>query len=425
MSKSFNVIARLAVRNLLRHARRSVLTSLAMIIGGTLLMMSLPLGDGTHETWIESAVRMGGGHLRIQNPEFHTSRKLEDRLPADIRADAERALEQPGIVERVVVATPQLTLDALASSPAGARPTQIVGVVPELEAEFTILDDKVVDGRYLTGDDRLAAYVGAGLVESLELRIDSRLVVTAQDAEGEIAGQLLRVVGVFRTGVPEIDQALIHIPLSTAGEWLGSGDDVTNIAVLVAESGEVPALGRALGRELAGPIETGELTVLGWREAMPELDAAVRIDDFGNYLFQAILFTIIALGIVNTVLMSVLHRYREFGVLQALGLTPRQTGTLVMIEGLILTALSGIIGIALGLFITFYFWGDGLDITGMWDEDWTFSGVVMEPVIVPYFRWARVIQATVFISLIGVLASLYPAYRATRIDVTEAMKFER
>ena len=425
MSKRFQVVSRLAVRNLRRHVRRSVLTSLAMVVGGALLMISLPLGDGTHEAWIESAVRMGGGHITIQNPDFRTSRKIDDRLSGDARAAAEEALSQAEIAERVLIATPQLTLGGLASSAAGARPAQIIGVSPESEAEFTVLDDKVTQGRYLEPDDRLAAYVGAGLVESLELRLGSRFVVTAQDADGEIAGQLLRVVGIFRSGVPEIDQALIHIPLETAGEWLHSGDDITNIAVLVDLSGNVDGLRRDLSRELAGAIEGGALTVMGWREAMPTLDAAVRIDDFGNYLFQVILFTIIALGIVNTVSMSVLHRYREFGVLQALGLTPRQTGSLVLIEGLILTALSGVIGIALGLFITFYFWGDGLDISGMWDEEWSFSGVVMEPVIVPYFRVARVIQAFVFIVVIGALASLYPAYRAMRIDVAEAMKFER
>lgn len=425
MNRRFRVVSKLAVRNLRRNVRRSVLTSLAMIVGGALLMMSFPLGDGTHEAWIESAVRMGGGHITIQNPDFRTSRKIEDRLPADVRAMAEKALTRPGIAERVLIATSQLTLDGLASSSGGARPAQIIGVDPVAESEFTILDEKVIEGRYLQPDDRLAAYVGAGLVESLELKVGSRFVVTTQDAEGEIAGQLLRVVGIFRSGVPEIDDSLIHIPLATAGEWLHSGNDITNIAILVKHSGEVEGLRRDLGRELAGPIEMGAVTVMGWREAMPALDAAVHIDDFGNYLFQVILFTIIALGIVNTVLMSVLHRYREFGVLQALGLTPGQTGTLVLIEGLILTALSGAIGIALGLFITFYFWGDGLDISGMWNEEWTFSGVVMEPVIIPYFRLARVIQALLFILFIGAIASLYPAYRATRVDVTEAMKFER
>ena len=425
MSKHFFVISKLAVRNLRRQVRRTVLTSLAMIVGGTLLMISLPLGDGTHEAWIESAVRMGGGHITIQKPGFRTSRKIEDRLTAEARAAAEQALTRVGANEGTVSATPQLTIYGLASSPAGARPAQIVGVNPSSEVEFTILDEKVVEGRYLEPDDRLAAYVGAGLVESLKLKLGSRFVVTTQDAEGEIAGQLLRVVGIFRSGVPEIDQALIHIPLRTAGEWLHSGDDVTNIAVLLESSGQVENLLGELRRDLTEPIETGSLTVMGWREAMPELDAAVKIDDFGNYLFQGILFTIIALGIVNTVLMSVLHRYREFGVLQALGLTPRQTGSLVLIEGLILTASSGIVGIALGLFVTWYFWSEGLDISGMMNEEWSFSGVVMDPVIVPIFHMARVIQALVFILAIGALASLYPAYRAARIDVTEAMKFER
>lgn len=137
------------------------------------------------------------------------------------------------------------------------------------------------------------------------------------------------------------------------------------------------------------------------------------------------MFSIIGLGIVNTVLMSVLHRYREFGVLQALGLTPKQTGGLVLIEGLVLTAVSGFLGIVLGLLVTWALWRDGLDISGMFNEDWSFSGVVMEPVIVPVFRLARIVQGLVFILFIGALASLYPAYRATRIDVSEAMKFER
>jgi ABC-type lipoprotein release transport system permease subunit len=158
---------------------------------------------------------------------------------------------------------------------------------------------------------------------------------------------------------------------------------------------------------------------------MPELDAAVKIDDFGNYLMQGILFTIIAVGIVNTVLMSVLHRHREFGVLQALGLTPAQTGTLVLIEGLVLTAFSGIAGVALGLFITWFFWRDGLDYSALMSEEWSFSGIVMEPVVIPLFRLARVVQALLFLLVMGTLASIYPAFRATRIDVTEAMKFER
>jgi ABC-type lipoprotein release transport system permease subunit len=424
MARSTTLL-RLASRNLRRYVRRTALTASAMIVGGALMIFSLSIGDGGHEDWIASGARMGSGHLSVHAPGFKASRKIEDRLSTEARTAAERALGLPSIAAHVVTTVPQLAIGGLASSPTGARPAQIVGVDPTAEAAFSMLDDKLVEGRYLAADDRLAAYVGAGMMEALDLRLGSRLVLTAQDAEGDISGQLVRVVGVFRSGVPEVDHTLVHIPLATAGSWLRSGSDVTTIAVLLDRSRAVPGVTRALERELADHIERGALTVLTWQESSPELNAAVRIDDMGNYVWQAIMFGIIALGIVNTVLMSVMYRRREFGLLQALGFTPRQTGGLVITEGLALTAISGFVGIVLGLFLTWLFFRNGLDFSFTWDENFTFSGVVVDPIIVPLFSVRRVIQSLVFILMIGTLASLYPAWRAMRIDVAEAMKFER
>ena len=419
------LMLRLAFRNLRRQARRSLLTAAAMVIGGGLLIFSVSLGDGTHEDWIESGVRMGSGHIAIQAPEYAVSRKIEDRLSTQSVAAARAGLRSPDIAESVLEVVPRLTTGGLASSPMGARPVEVVGVDPVAEAGFSTLDERVVEGRYLEPDDRLAAYVGAELAEGLELRIGSRMVLTAQDAEGEISGQLVRVIGIFGTGIPEIDQRIVHIPLQTAGTWLRAEGAVTTVAVLLDRSRAVKRTAHHLEDVLAAPIAAGELAVLTWQEAMPELDAIVKVDDLGNYMFQGITFGIIALAIVNTILMSVLYRHREFGVLQALGFTPGQTGALVMAEGVVLTVLSGLLGIGLGLFVTWFFWRDGLDISFTWQEDWTFSGVVLDPVIVPLFRAARVIQGLLFILFVGTLASLYPAYRATRIDVAEAMKFER
>jgi ABC-type lipoprotein release transport system permease subunit len=425
MMSRATTLVRLALRNLRRQARRSAITAAAMIVGGALMIFSLSIGDGGHEDWIRSGARMGSGHIVIQAPNFQNSRRIDDRLVASARNAAEQALQDPAIARHTVAAVPQLAVVGLASSPTGARPAQIVGVDPVAEARFSILDDKLVEGRYLEPNDRLAAYVGTGLLEGLDLRLGSRLVLTAQGADGEIVEQLVRVVGVYRTGVPEVDQAVIHIPLATAGAWLRSGGDVTTIAVLLDSSRRVRSISRMLKRQLSAEIEAGHLTVLRWDQAMPVLESAVRIDNLGNYVWQGIMFGIIALGIVNTVLMSVLYRKREFGLLQALGFTPRQTGGLVITEGLILTFVSGLIGIALGLFLTWFFFRDGLDFSFAWNEEWTFSGVAMDPVFVPLFTMARVIQSLVFLFLIGAFASLYPAYRATRIDVAEAMKFER
>lgn len=419
------LMVRLAVRNLRRQVRRSALTASAMIIGGALLIFSVSLGDGTHEDWIESGVRMGSGHVTVQAPGFRTSRKIEDRIGEKTRQTVERALGAPGVADHIVQTVEKLEIGGLASSPAGARPMQLVGVDPEREAAFSTLDDKLVEGRYLEPGDRLAAYIGADLARGLQLELGSRLVLTAQDARGDIAGQLVRVVGIYRTGIPEVDQAVAHIPLNTAGSWLRVESDVTSIALLLDGSRAVPATLRSLRRALAGEIDAGGVAVLGWREAMPELDAAVKVDDLGNYLFQGIMFGIIALAIVNTVLMSVLHRHREFGLLQALGFSPGQTGGVVLMEGVILTTLSGLTGIALGIFLTWLFFRNGLDISFTWNEEWSFSGVVLDPIIVPLFRGARIAQGLVFVLIVGVLASLYPAFRATQIDVAESMKFER
>ena len=421
------VLVVLAMRNLRRHLRRTVLTASAMIVGGALLVFSFTIGDGGHEQWIDSGVRLGNGHVTVERPEYRVSRRIDDRLAADVRRAAERALAAPEVAPHVVATSAKLSINGLASSSAGARPARIVAVDPVAETGFGMVDDQIVEGRYLEPDDRLAAYVGAELVDSLELRLGSRFVVQAQDTEREIAGQLLRVVGIFRSGVPAVDQMTIHIPLATAGDWLGSQSDVTNVGVVLDGSAATALVRGHLERALADPVTRGEARVMGWREADPALAAAIAIDDFGNYLTNGFLFVIIAFGIVNTVLMSVMHRRREFGVLQALGLTPGQTGAIVLVEGLTLSAVSGLLGVALGLAGTWYFFGDGLDMSGFMEniDDMTFSGAVIDPVIVPLFAARRLLQIVAFILSIGAVASIYPALRAARVDVTEAMKFDR
>ncbi len=417
-------LAVLALRNLRRHLRRTMLTGSAMVVGGAVLVFSFTLDDGSHEQWIDSGVRLGTGHVTVERPEYRMSRRIDDRLTADVRRAAEQALESPEIASRVAATSARLSISGLASSAEGARPARIVAVDPIAEADFGTFDDRLIEGRYLEPGDELAACVGDGLAASLQLDVGSRFVVQAQDTEREIAGQLLRVVGIFRSGVPAVDRAMIHIPLDTAADWLGSAADVTNVAVVLADSGATGRVAEHLERALAAPITTGDARVMGWRESDPALAAAITIDAFGNYVIHGFLFVIIAVGIVNTVLMSVMHRHREFGVLQALGLTPSQTAAIVLIEGLTLCIASGLTGVGLGLAGMWYFFGDGLDMSAVMGE-MTFSGAVVDPVVVPRFLPWRIGQITGFILCLGIASSLYPAWRAARIDVTEAMKFDR
>jgi ABC-type lipoprotein release transport system permease subunit len=419
--RRLGVLLALAWRNVLRQARRSLLTASAMVVGLALLVISRSLADGSHESWIDAGVRLASGHVVVQHPGYARSADLADRLsPAQVEA-ALAALAAPPLAERVAAATPRLTVTGLASSAESAVPALVVGVDPAREAGFSKLAGRAIEGGYVSGDERLGAFIGVGMAERLGLELGSRFVLTAQGADGEIVGQLVRVSGIYRTGVPEMDQALVHVPIGTAGEWLGTPGGATSVAALLETSRDTEAAAALLGEALEG---TGA-DVLTWREASPELDAALRIDDWGDYIFHGILLSIVALAILNAILMSILNRRREFGVLRALGLTGRQTGAVVLAEGILLTLASGAVGIALGLGVTWTFWRDGLDLSALWRGDMTISGAVIDPVLVPEFRLPTVLFAFAWIFAIGLVASLYPARQARKFDVAESMKFER
>ena len=413
-------LLRLAARGVRREVRRSLLTASAMALGLALLMFTRSLADGGHEDWIDAGVRMGAGHVLVQAPGYRESQSLDDRLSGN---QAGAALAALAVLEgplAPLATTVRLSTNGLASSASSALPVVIDGVDPQTEVGFSQAAERITEGRYLEPGDRLTAYVGQGLVERLGLSLGSRFVLTAQAVDGEIQGQLVRVVGVFRTGLPEVDEGLVHIPISIARSWLGAGDAATTVGALLPVSAVAAEVAEAVRFDMG----TDDVRVLGWREAYPELDAALRIDDYGDYVFHGILFAIVALAVLNTVLMAVLHRKREFGVLQALGLTPAETGLVVFTEGFLLTALAGVVGMIAGATLTWVFFRNGLDFSFFISEEMTFGGIVIDPVIVPEFRMVQVMQSFLSIAVVGTVASIYPAYHATKIDVGEALKFE-
>ena len=414
------ILTRLAGRGVWRETRRSLLTASAMALGLALLMFSRSLADGGHEDWIHAGVRMGAGHVLLQAPDHLESGSLDDRLEGPEAEAALAALADLTATMTPLATTIRLSTNGLASSTMSAVPVGIEGVDPAAESDFSHVAEQVVEGRYLEADDRLAAYVGTGLAERLGLKLGSRFVLTAQSTDGEIEGQLVRVVGVFRSGLPEVDEGLVHIPITTARAWLGAEGAATTVGAILPGSRVVPDAIQALEEGLDG----GGIRVVSWTEAYPQLNSAVRIDDYGDFVFHGILFAIIALAVLNTILMSVLYRRREFGVLQALGLTPRETGVVIFLEGVLLTALAGVVGMIAGFALTWIFFRDGLDFSFLMDSDFTFSGIVLDPVIVPEFRAVQILQSVVSIAVVGIAASIYPAIQATRIDVAEALKFE-
>ena len=414
----FRTLVWLALRNLGRELRRSSLTAAAMALGLALLILSRTLADGAHEDWIDSGVRLGPGHVTVNAPGYRDGESLEDRLSAAQLDAALTAIAEARVPEPPVTSV-RVGTRGLASSPEGALPALILGVEPAAEMAFSRLGEEVVDGRYLEDGDRLHAFIGDAMAERLGVRTGSRMVLTAQAASGDIEGQLVRVVGTYHTGVDGLDQSLVHIPLSTARSWLGV-EGATNVAVLLSHSSFT---GTALEdvRAAAGPAG---VEAVGWPESMPDLYSALKLDDGGDWAFHFILFAIVALAILNAIFMSVLHRKREMGLLRALGLSGRETGLVVYIEGILLTAASGIAGVALGLAVVWLFFLDGVDFSGMMPEDLNFGGIAFDPVMFPVIEAKHVVQSVLMTVAIGLSASLYPAWQAGRMNPAESVKVE-
>ena len=414
------ILLRLAGRNIVRQRRRSGLIALAMALGVALLILLLTIGDGMHDQWVNAGVRLADGHLTIETPAFRRSAALEDRLDADAFRRVTAALADPSVTDRIEAAAPRLTVSALASSAASALPVRVLGVDPVAESRFSLLPGKLTAGQFLTDSDNTAAVVGQGIVDRLGLTMGSRFVVTAQTSTGDVQEQLLHVTGIFRTGIRDVDEGLINVPLATARRWLSAPGAATSFAILVRNDARLPETVAALR-----PLLPTGVASYTWQETAPELDAAVRIDNLGNYLFNGILLAIVALAVLEALLVSVMHRRREFGVLHALGLTAGETGIVVLGEGVILAVISGAIGMAVGLGITAILGRTGLDLTAAFGDQLSVSGAVVSPIIHPTVHVARALQGTVVVIALGVLSSLYPMWQATRIDVAEAMQVEQ
>ena len=414
----FRTLAWLALRNLGREFRRSALTAAAMAVGLALLILSRTLADGAHEDWIDSGVRLASGHVTFNAPGHRDSRSLADRLTT-AQVEASLASVADAAVPDPPLASVRVATRGLASSPDGALPALIVGVEPTAELALSRLGEEVVDGRYLEDGDRLHAFIGDAMAGRLGVRTGSRMVLTAQTASGEIGGQLVRVVGTYHTGVDALDESLVHIPLATARDWLGV-EGATSVAVLLPHSSFTdPVL-----EEARAAIDPAGIEVVGWPETLPDLSAALKLDDGGDWAFHIILFIIVALAILNAVFMSVLHRRREMGLLRALGLSGGETGLVVYIEGTLLTVASGIVGVGLGFALVWLLFRDGLDMSAMMPEDVNFGGIAFDPVMVPVIEASQVVQSAVLSAMIGLSASLYPAWHAARLDPAESVKVE-
>jgi ABC-type lipoprotein release transport system permease subunit len=295
-----------------------------------------------------------------------------------------------------------------------------MGVDPEQEGGVTLFTDKIIEGTYLKDPEGRGALIGRKMAERLKVSIGSKMVITANNLQGEIAGELLKVVGIFKTGSEMIDGYVLQIPLNRTRKLLGMNQgEVTQLAIFLDNQRNTDRVIEKLKKNLS---DFKKITVLSWREVMPELASYVDLDGSSNYIFQVIIFTIIAAGILNTILMSVLERQFEFGVLLSLGMNPLSLLFLILTESILLGLLGVTVGSALGLACNQYFTVKGFDLTLFTREDIDISGVVLDPVLYSDLYPDHLIIIVVLVFLMTILVGVYPAIKAACSVPVEVLK---
>jgi ABC-type lipoprotein release transport system permease subunit len=245
------------------------------------------------------------------------------------------------------------------------------------------------------------------------------LVYTTTDVNGEIVSEIARVTGIFKTGVNEVDGGMVLLPISSVRATLNyDAQDATLVAVIINDQRDADAMRDRISLAQSDP----RIEVLSWQQTQAELAGLITLDRGGNYISQFLIGLLIAAGILNTLLMSVLERTREFGVMMAVGMSPKTLFRLVVVESLWLA----IIGIVIGIIITApwyaYLHYVGLDFSGALGEDYSAAGILVDPLIRIRLYKESIIAILTGVFSLTLLAGLYPAWRAGRIPPVESLK---
>lgn len=400
------LLVTLAWRNLWRHVRRTLLILFALALGVWSMVTLAALTRGSMEQQLTSAFANLIGHVQIHLPGYRDDPVIDHRFDEPSGALL-AALDSPDILAWAA----RVRVPAVVSSEQESAGITLVGIDPARERDLSFLTKAVQGGRQLTDVNDPGIVIGRKLADRLETALGRRVVLLSQDRANKIADRGFRVIGIFDTEPDGIETSYVFIGLAQAQKLLGIPGTISEIGLITPDRNRLDAVLERL--RAAAP----ELDVQPWTQIEPTLKLTESVTDVILMIWYVIVFVAMSFGLVNTLLMAVFERTREFGLFQALGMPPRQILGQVLVESLFLLA----VGLALGnllAFATLAATADGIDLSAFAKG---FEMIGVSPMLYPMLTLDDALFANLLVFVLGLAASLYPAWRAARYVPVEAI----
>lgn len=419
------ISARIGIRNLARNRWRSALT-----LGGIALSVAFMVWTlGFMEGWLAMMVR-GATAVETAQIQVHTAAYAENpRVYRSFASEAGLLAAVEGVPD-VVAVSPRIRLYGLVGHEEKSVIARILAVDPAREAATTPIADAVVEGRWLAMappdyPEPREAVLGSEVARQLRVGLGDELVVFFEAADGSLGNDLLRVVGVVRTGNSSVDRSAVYMHLVDAQYLAALDGEVHELAIrtasLTTARETAAAVAAALGGVTRGEDPGGDpeatLRVEPWQVLMPSIDQVLTLSRNSYVIIYVLIYLVAAVGILNTQRMSALERRREFGVLMAIGMRPRRLFRMVVTESVVLGFLGGLLGTALGSAATWYHATRGMDLTPFTGETgFTYMGVAFTGRIYAVLEPRLVVEPVLVMVFVALVMGLWPALTTARLE---------
>jgi len=407
-----SIFLKMAWRNIRRNLRRTLITLSAITFGLAAMIIFFGFTDGFHAQWVENTVKAYTGHIQIYRSGYRDDPQLNRSI-----ADAAEIIKELKTEPAVDTYAERVEVQGLISTAENSYGVLIRGIDTGEEVKITGIKERIIKGEYLNEDKGRGVLIGHRLAEKLNAEIGDKIVLMVQAADGSLTAELFRLQGTFRIGATELDSSFAIVTLKDAQALSLLGDRVTEIAVMLKNPVDVLPVSKRLKERL---VSSG-YEVYTWEELMPALQEMIDLDNIFMYLILLVVLVVVSLGILNTMLMSIMERTREFGIMMAVGTSPRNVILLVMLESFFIGIIGIISGAGIGIGVNRIISIKGFDLS-RWGGATEFFAI-LDPVIYPETDIINVLWSCAIVFLTALIVSVYPAVRAARLRPVEAMHY--